>query len=158
MIFDREILQHFINMENNTKILERSRTNRVIAGVCAGLANYFNIDISLMRVLFIVAFICGSFGFWLYIILWIVVPEERLLDQARTEKSTDETIDITPKEEKKTNNGPLIAGLILIFVGLVALANNFLYVGWIWKLWPMILIIIGAVILVNSLKNEKHEQ
>ncbi len=148
-------------MENN-KRLERSRTNRVIAGVCAGLANYFNIDIALMRVLFVVAFICGSFGFWMYVILWIVVPEENILGQGSSStKATDDTIDITPKEtkeEKKTGNGALIAGLILIFVGLVALADNFLYMAWVWKLWPMILIIIGAVILVNSLKNEKHEQ
>ena len=41
-------------MEGN-KVLYRSRRNRVIAGVCAGLADYFNIDISLMRVLFFVA-------------------------------------------------------------------------------------------------------
>ena len=149
-------------MENNAKRLERSRTNRVIAGVCAGLANYFNLDIALIRVLFVVAFICGSFGFWMYVILWIVVPEENILEQGSSStKATDDTIDITPKEtkeEKKTGNGALIAGLILIFVGLVALADNFLYMAWVWKLWPMILIIIGAVILVNSLKNEKHEQ
>ena len=77
-------------MENNSKILERSRSNRVIAGVCAGLASYFNIDIALMRVLFFVAALCGSFGFWMYIILWIVVPEEHIIG---------EPIDITPKEE-----------------------------------------------------------
>ena len=145
-------------MENNVKKLERSRTNRVIAGVCAGLANYFNIDIALMRVLFVVATICGSFGFWMYIILWIVVPEEHLLEQGKPEHNQGETIDITPKEEKKTGNGALIAVLILIFIGLVALADNFLYVAWMWKLWPLILVIIGAVILINSLKNEKNEQ
>ena len=38
-------------MENNVKRLERARTNKMIAGVCAGLANYFNIDVTLMRVL-----------------------------------------------------------------------------------------------------------
>ena len=148
-------------MENNNKRLERSRTNRVIAGVCAGLADYFNIDIALMRVLFVVATICGSFGFWMYIILWIVVPEEHLLEQSKPDNNQGETIDITPKEdkeEKKTGNGALIAGLILIFIGLVALADNFLYVAWMWKLWPLILVIIGAVLLINSLKNEKHEQ
>ena len=62
------------------------------------------------------------------------------------------------RKKKKTSNGALIAGLILIFIGLVALADNFLYVAWMWKLWPLILVIIGAVILINSLKNEKNEQ
>lgn len=96
-------------MEGN-KVLYRSRRNRVIAGVCAGLADYFNIDISLMRVLFFVALLCGSFGFWMYVILWIVVPEENIIgpgtnDQYRSQNTNyGETIDITPNEEGEPNN------------------------------------------------------
>ena len=63
-------------MENKMRFV-RSRKNRQLAGVCAGLSDYFNFDVSLMRVLFVVAALCGSFGLWLYIILWIVVPEEQ---------------------------------------------------------------------------------
>ena len=155
-------------MEGN-KILYRSRKNRVIAGVCAGLADYFNIDISLMRVLFFVALLCGSFGFWMYVILWIVVPEENIIgpgtnDQYRCQNSNGETIDITPNEsgeptnEKKTVNGAMIASLILIFIGLVALIDNFTSLAWVWKLWPVPLIMIGVVILMNSLKNDNNEQ
>jgi phage shock protein PspC (stress-responsive transcriptional regulator) len=155
-------------MEGN-KILYRSRRNRVIAGVCAGLADYFNIDIALMRVLFVVAFLCGSFGFWMYIILWIVVPEENILGQGSKEhnysqQNYDDTIDITPKEdgdpnnEKKTVSGSMIASLILIFIGLVALIDNFTSLTWMWKLWPVPLIVIGVVILMNSLKNNNNEQ
>lgn len=148
------------------KVLKRSRTNRVIAGVCAGLAKYFNLDIALMRVLFVVATICGSFGFWMYVILWIVVPEENILDQGGYEqsyekKTYDEPIDITPKDEvaeKKPVNGVMIASLILIFVGLVALIDNFTPIAWVWKLWPVALIIIGVVILINSLKNNENGQ
>lgn len=146
------------------KVLKRSRNNRVIAGVCAGLADYFKIDIALMRVLFVVAAMCGSFGFWMYVILWIVVPEENTLGQGSNEKSYDDTIDITPDDKnevpakKKTSNGALIAGLILVFIGVIALVDNFIYIKWIWKLWPVILIIIGAVILINSQKNNGNEQ
>lgn len=138
-------------MEGN-KVLKRSRRNRVIAGVCAGLADYFNIDIALVRVLFVVAALCGSFGFWMYVILWIVVPEEII---------EGDTIDITPKDdivEKKTAYGAMIASLILIFIGLVALLDNFLSIAWLWKLWPVALIIIGVVILVNSQKNNSNER
>ena len=146
-------------MEN--KRLERSRSNRVIAGVCAGMASYFNIDIALMRVLFVVAAMCGSFGFWMYVILWIVVPEENIIGPGSNEKSYGETIDITPKEEKaerKPLSGAMIAGLILIFIGLVALIDNFTPLAWVWKLWPVPIIIIGVIILINSLKNEGNEQ
>lgn len=45
------------------KRLQRNYYNKVIAGVCSGLADYFGIDVALMRVLFVVAFLCGSFGF-----------------------------------------------------------------------------------------------
>ena len=156
-------------MENNNKRLERSRTNRVIAGVCAGLASYFNIDIALMRVLFVVAAMCGSFGFWMYVILWIVVPEENILGQEnnnerRYDNNYGETIDITPKndnakkDEKKIINGAMIASFIMIFIGLVALIDNFTPLAWIWKLWPVPIIVIGVIILINSLKNEGNEQ
>ena len=148
-------------MENNTKRLERSRNNRVIAGVCAGLADYFKIDIALMRVLFVVATICGSFGFWMYVILWIVVPEEYALGPGNiNENSYDDTIDITPneaREEKKSVNGAMIASLILIFIGVMALVDNFTPIAWVWKLWPVPLIIIGVILLINSTKNNGNE-
>lgn len=150
-------------MEEN-KILKRSRSNRVIAGVCAGLADYFKIDIALMRVLFVVAAMCGSFGFWMYVILWIVVPEENTLGQGDNTRSYDDTIDITPNEDKdvptkkRPSNGALIASLILIFIGVIALADNFISITWIWKLWPVILIIIGSVILINTQRNNGNEQ
>ena len=148
-------------MENNNKRLERSRTNRVIAGVCGGLADYFKIDIALMRVLFVVATICGSFGFWMYVILWIVVPEENILGPGSSnQQSYGDTIDITPndeKDDKKSVNGAMIASLILIFIGLVALIDNFTPIAWVWKLWPVPLIIIGVVLLINSTKNNGNE-
>ena len=56
--------------------LYRSRTNRQVAGVCGGLAERFNVDVTLMRVLFIVLAIFGGAGIVLYIAMWIVVPEQ----------------------------------------------------------------------------------
>ena len=46
-----------------------------IAGICSGLALYFNVDTALIRVLMLVALIAGSVGFWLYVVLWIAVPK-----------------------------------------------------------------------------------
>lgn len=140
-------------MEN--KKFERSSTNRVIGGVCAGLADYLNLDIALMRVLFVVAAFCGSFGFWLYIILWIVIPSQKLLnfDNMQQEEST---IDITPDEKRGSNKGAIIISIILIVIGLIALMDNFLYIDWIWKLWPVILIVLGVVIIINTQKNRNN--
>ena len=56
--------------------LRRSRSNRVIAGVCAGLAYHFGLDVTLMRVLYVlVSILSAAFpGILVYIILWIIVP------------------------------------------------------------------------------------
>ncbi len=58
------------------KRLYRSRTDRMIGGVCGGLGNYFGIDPSLVRLVFVLLLVFGGSGFLLYLILWIVLPEE----------------------------------------------------------------------------------
>lgn len=47
---------------------------KTIAGVCGGLAAYLDVDVTLIRIVFLVALICGSLGFWVYVIFWIVAP------------------------------------------------------------------------------------
>ena len=59
-----------------TRKLYRSRTNKQVAGVCGGLAEYFNVDVTLMRVLFVLLGILGAAGIVLYIAMWIFVPQE----------------------------------------------------------------------------------
>ncbi len=54
--------------------LYRDIDRRSIGGVCSGLAAYFNIDLTLIRVLFILLFLLATCGFWFYIICWIIVP------------------------------------------------------------------------------------
>ncbi|MBO4475109.1 MAG: PspC domain-containing protein [Bacteroidales bacterium] len=60
---------------NAVRKLYRDTEDVRIAGVCSGLALYFGIDTSLVRILMLVALIAGSVGFWLYVILWIAVPK-----------------------------------------------------------------------------------
>jgi len=57
------------------KRLLRSRSNRTLAGVCAGIADYFGWDPSLVRVAWIVLTLLGGSGILLYLILWLVIPE-----------------------------------------------------------------------------------
>ena len=54
----------------------RSRSNRVLFGVCGGLVKYFDIDPTLVRVLAVASLFVGSLGFWIYVILALVVPKE----------------------------------------------------------------------------------
>jgi phage shock protein C len=55
--------------------LYRSQTNRMMAGVCGGLGEYFNVDPTLIRVLFVVLAVFGGAGVVLYLAMWIIVPE-----------------------------------------------------------------------------------
>jgi phage shock protein C len=59
-----------------TRKLYRSRTNRKLAGVCGGLAQYFNLDATLIRVLFVVLAVLGGSGLVIYLAMWIIVPNE----------------------------------------------------------------------------------
>lgn len=54
--------------------LYRDLDEKKIAGICSGLALYLDVDVTLVRVLMLAALIFGSAGFWVYVILWIVVP------------------------------------------------------------------------------------
>jgi phage shock protein PspC (stress-responsive transcriptional regulator) len=63
-------------MGNEYKRLYRSVEDRMIAGVCAGIADYFSIDPTLVRLIFVLGFFASVSGlFWAYIIMMIVVPE-----------------------------------------------------------------------------------
>jgi phage shock protein C len=63
-------------MAEEKKRLVRSRTERWLAGVCGGIGDYFNIDATVIRVLFVLfALVFGS-GLLIYIILWILIPLE----------------------------------------------------------------------------------
>ena len=57
------------------KKIYRDYDNRRIAGVCAGLAIYLDIDVVLTRVLMLVALVAGLAGFWIYVICWIAIPK-----------------------------------------------------------------------------------
>ena len=65
-----------------TEKLYRSRTDRQVAGVCGGLAKRFNVDVTLVRVLFLLLGVMGGSGIVLYLAMWIIVPKEPVVGGA----------------------------------------------------------------------------
>ena len=59
---------------SGNKVLRRNVFNKVFGGVCSGLADYFNLDVVLVRVLFAASFLFAGVGGGLYLLLWLVVP------------------------------------------------------------------------------------
>ena len=55
--------------------LYRSRSQRMLGGVCGGLAEYFNVDATLIRVLFLVLAVFGGSGLVIYVVMWLIVPD-----------------------------------------------------------------------------------
>lgn len=65
-----------MNTSNGTRRLYRKREGQIVAGVCAGLADYLGIDVTIVRLVFAALTIFGGAGVLLYVIAWAVVPEE----------------------------------------------------------------------------------
>lgn len=57
--------------------LFRDPDGKRIAGVCSGIALFLGVDITVVRVIFLIALICGFAGFWIYLVIWIAAPEAR---------------------------------------------------------------------------------
>jgi len=88
--------------QKTSKRLFRDPDNSILGGVCGGLGAYFNIDPIVFRILFIILLIAGSVGFWIYIILWIAIPEASTTAQKlemRGEPITIENIKRAVREE-----------------------------------------------------------
>jgi len=142
--------------------LYRSRRNRIFGGVAAGLGDYLKIDPILVRVLFVASTFLSGIGFLLYIILWIVVPEENLFATHNTEKVQDsdpseeiKTDDIFKNEYNpgKKNNGNIVIGIIMIIVGLFFLGVEIFSFLNFSDLFPILAIGVGGALIYNSIKS-----
>ena len=130
----------------NYKRLERDTQHKVIGGVCSGLANYFDIDASLLRVLFVFMFLFASAGFWLYVLLWIVMPAD--VTATVIDESGHTVVETSGRNPGR--RGGIALGLILIAIGAVALLNRFMpEINW-QTVWPVLLIVLGILVLLPS--------
>jgi phage shock protein PspC (stress-responsive transcriptional regulator) len=63
-------------MRREINRIERPYTGSVLAGVCAGIAEYFSIDITFLRILWFLSFFCYGFGIIMYAVLWVLLPTD----------------------------------------------------------------------------------
>ncbi|MCP4305975.1 MAG: PspC domain-containing protein [bacterium] len=120
--------------------LTRSRTNRKLGGVAGGLAEYLNIDPTLIRIVWLILLVMGP-GFILYIVAWIAVPE------------ADEDVQPQPIRSSPTSaSGQLIMGGLLVAIGGALMADR--YLPWMKDLiLPVTLVAVGTGVVVYSLRN-----
>ena len=149
------------------KKLQRDENNKVLAGVAAGLAEYFEIDVIWVRLIFILMIILGLSGILIYLILWIVVPAKPFTFPLNSEAKINGDYNLDPNScqtfgnmGRRPKNAP-VAGFVLIALGVYFLSEEFGFLpDWfeLRKLWPVILIIIGLFFLFRSGKKQKVEE
>ena len=70
-IFEKERL-----IMGNKRLYRTEGSCKMLCGVCGGIAEYFDIDPTLVRVGWVIAFFCGTFGFWAYLICALIMPKK----------------------------------------------------------------------------------
>ncbi|MCJ7715707.1 MAG: PspC domain-containing protein [Anaerolineales bacterium] len=143
--------------------LHRSISDRMIGGVCGGLGAYVNIDPLLIRLLFVLLLFGSDFGFILYLLLWIIVPEEGktygFKDDSISDRMKSMGSDIQQAVSQPHPQAGLIIGAGLIIVGGILFLDR-LNLNWLnWLdfdiLWPIILIIGGIVLIFRIWRENK---
>ena len=150
------------------KKIYRKTDDCVVAGVCSGLADYFEIDETLVRVIFVLLAIGGGSGILIYLVLWLVIPkkgeENKKVDWQENVKEFTEDVGkkakTVAKEIKKEikvekvnpekNRGNFL-GLILLLWGGILLVDKLVPALIEWDyVWPGILIILGGYLLLRK--------
>jgi phage shock protein C len=164
-----------------TNRLYRSTTSRVFGGVAGGIAEYFDVDPIIIRMLFVIIAFAGGGGVLVYFILWIAIPP-RPIDpftfnmgqgdssnpppppgMAEPGSESSQAFDASPfppvdsKPEYRSRGG-LIGGLILISLGCIFLADRFIPHINFGDLWPIILVVVGAVLIVTNFSDKDRNK
>ena len=154
------------------KKLYRSVTDKMLAGVCGGLAEYFSIDPVIVRLIFVLAVIFGAgSGILAYIILWVIVPQKPYIitpfnpeqpkgdstTSADEKKNEDTQFNMNVMNNKPQNNRSIYAGAFLIVLGGIFLLDNFVPHFHFGDFWPLILIGLGFAIILNAKNKTVNE-
>lgn len=144
----------------SSKKLYRSTRQNVIAGVCGGLAEYFNIDVTIIRLAWVLSFFLGGAGLLLYIIAAIIIPKgEDIGGTIVIDENGNETFISDGGSQDIKNNSLLFIGAVMIALGIFSLLNRFLPFRFLWNQvkefgWPLLLILAGVLLLVTSIRRK----
>lgn len=148
--------------------LRRSRKDRLLFGVCGGLAEYLNVDPVLVRLVFVLLTFVGGAGVIAYVVLAIIMPQaesasaepakvvrENLqsipTEAAEAGKRLADTVRGTQGEQERWRNTFAVALIALGVLALLANLGLFWRFGW-GRLWPLLLVLIGVVIILGRAK------
>jgi len=133
--------------ETEPKRLYRSRRDRMISGVCAGVAEYFNLDPAIVRIVWVLACLFGGAGVILYLAAMLIIP----LNPQPTEL----------KKKQRNSDAKALIGGLLIVLGAIIFAGHWgcALTPWVWGfawgiLGPIILILAGLALIFLHRKTD----
>ena len=138
--------------------LYRSETDKKIAGVCGGIAEYFEIDSTIIRLIWVISIAVYGTGLLVYIIAAIIMPTKGEID---TKLNMHQDSDEVNEQKNGASDGNLdkertrnLFGYVLIIVGAILISKRFLVLNWLsFKfLFPIVLVILGILILSSNFK------
>lgn len=162
-----------------TNRLYRSSREKMIGGVCGGLAEYFDVDVTLIRLIALITLFMGGAGIILYLAALLIIPSDRIDRSMSYDRQGEHVQDIVDEvvqnvkdtardfgvdspgnfsshteasysTDNKYSKRGRTAGLMLIILGVLFLLNQwFQFPVWftLSKMWPLVLIIIGAMLI-----------
>ena len=157
--------------------LRRSGGEKVIGGVCGGLAEYLRSDPLIVRILFVILAMTTGLGLPVYLIMWILVPAgdtQGLSHEEIVRSNVEEIGERTRELGKETQQALgrpgrcrawrwqgtsgdrlLVGGSVLVLVGFLILLGNLGLLWWfsLGKLWPLLLIALGAILLLKNVRD-----
>ena len=146
--------------------LYRSGDDRMIWGVCGGLAKYFNVDPALVRVVMVLLIFANGFAILAYIVLAIITPLEPSAVRSTGNATKDNPGEMsstfagqegesphgTAKVEDGYRRRQLTMGIVLLVVGALFMLGNLGWFSWFrWgMLWPLPIIAIGLIVILAA--------
>jgi len=161
-----------------TKKLYRSQKDKILGGVCGGIAEYFEVDSTLARLIFILITVLGGAGILIYILFWLLMPKnpeqgivlnkervkefadevkERARDLAQNFKKDSEPanpVEEVEQYEVNKRHGRLLGWILVLAGGLLLLKNIFPWAFGFYasRYWPLIIFVIGLALILRSNK------
>jgi phage shock protein C len=141
----------------NRRSLYRCRHDQRLAGVAGGVAEFFDLDPTLVRIVWVLSILFGGFGLLLYIVMAIIVPLE-----PEGTPAPDGARVASHRHERGSRTGGLgmpFLGLVLILFGTLALADS-AFPYWADRggfLWPAFILGLGVLLMLGSMRRERPE-
>jgi phage shock protein C len=121
------------------RVVRRSRSDRVVAGVCGGVGRYLGVDPVLLRIAFVILALANGLGVIAYVIAWVAIPEEQPGQPTG------------PAPETRRETGRLVLGGALVVLGLVLLLDR-LAPRLDELFWPVAVVAVGVAVMLVGLR------